>query len=119
MLTMWMQMLADKQENLIPVEEFTTEISPSFPHFFTVFSKYDPMPVVNMVKDMLNSKEDRARLENYLIKSVLRCHNGRYNPHYLTGLGASLWVIENFYNQPIIVLNALLQYLDFSFSGIS
>ncbi len=119
LLTMWVHMLADKQESLIPMAEFSTEIVVDFPHFFAVFSKYDPMPVVNMVKGMLNSRGDRLRLGSYLIKSVLQSYNGRYNPHYLTGLGASLWMIENFYDQPAIVMNGLLQYLDFFFSGIS
>jgi hypothetical protein len=118
MLTMWVHMLADKQENLIPVAEFSTEMFPDFPHFFAIFSKHDPLPVVNMVNGMLNSRDDRARLGTYLIKSVLQSYNGRYNPHYLTGLGASLWMIEKFYDQPVIVMNGLLQYLDFFFSGI-
>lgn len=119
LLTMWMHMLAGKQEDLVSEKEFIPEKILDFQHFFSVFSENDPVPVLNIVKGALNSKEDRARLGCYLIKSVLQSYNGRYNPHCLTGLGASLWVIENFYDQPAIVMNALLQYLDFFFSEIS
>ncbi|MFW2368519.1 MAG: hypothetical protein ACN4GW_19050 [Desulforhopalus sp.] len=118
LLTMWMHMLGEKQEELIPVEEFGTVILPDFQEFYSVFSTYNPVLILNMVKGVLNSREDRNRLGSYLIKSVLQCYNGRYDPHYLTGLGASLWVIENFHDQPDIVMNALLQYLNYFFSGI-
>ena len=119
LLTMWMRMLADKRENLYSLDEFTSEVLPDYPHFFTVFSKYDPVPVLNMAKGALSSEDDRTRLGAYLIKGILQCYNGRYNPHYLTGLGSTLWMIEGFHDQPTIVVNALLQYLDFFFSGIA
>jgi len=118
-LTMWEHMLGDNEERLHSMEAFTPEPLPDFNHFFSVFEQHYPIPVLNMAYSALNSSDDRERLSCYLIKSVLKCYNGNYNPHYLTGLGASLWIIENYYNQPIIVLNGLLQYLDFFFSGIS
>lgn len=118
-LTMWMRMLADKQENLFSFDELTTKMLPDYPNFFTVFSKYESMPVLYMAGGALSSKNDRTRLGCYLIKGVLQCYNGRYDPHFLTGLGSSLWMIESFYDQPTIVMNALLQYLDYFFSGIS
>ena len=118
-LTMWEHMLEDKEELLHPVEAFTTEPLPDFNRFFDVFEQHYPIPVLNMAHSALKSSDDRARLSCYLIKSVLKCYNGNYNPHYLTGLGASLWIIEHYHNQPNIVLNGLFQYLDFFFSGIS
>ena len=118
-LTMWEFMVADKEERLHPLEAFTTEPLPDFNLFFSVFEQHDPVAVLNMVSSSLNSRDDRARLNGYLIKSVLKSYNGNYNPHYLTGLGASLWIIETYYDQPLIVLNSLRQYLDFFFSGIN
>lgn len=118
-LTMWGQMLENKEEQLHPLEAFTTEPLPDFDRFFSVFEQYSPIPVLNMANSALKSSDDRARLSCYLIKSVLKCYNGNYNPHYLTGLGASLWIIQHYHDQPIIVLNGLFQYLDFFFSGIS
>jgi hypothetical protein len=118
-LTMWVHMLADKEELLHSIETFTTEPLPNFDRFFNVFKQHYPMSVLSMVNSSLNSEADRARLSCCLIKSVLKCYNGNYNPHYLTGLGASLWIIENYYDQPTIVLNCLSQYLDFFFSRIS
>lgn len=117
-LTMWEHMLADKKEHLHPLEAFTTRPLPDFNLFFSVFEQHDPLPVLNMVNSSLRSGDDRARLSSYLIRSVLKCYNGNYNPHYLTGLGASLWIVETYSDQPVIVLNGLRQYLDFFFSGI-
>jgi hypothetical protein len=118
MLTMWSHMLADKRPTLRPAEEFTAVPLPDFQEFFAVFSQYQPVPVVNMIKGALYEEDDRGRMSHYLIKSILQCYDGQYDPHYLNGLGAALWTIEGFLNQPVIVLNALLQYLDFFFAGI-
>ncbi|MGB3210633.1 MAG: hypothetical protein WBB19_08025 [Desulforhopalus sp.] len=119
MLTMWSQMFSDKHENLRPVSNFTATALPRFYDFFKVFSRYDPVPVLNMVKGSLEKEDDRSRFGRYLIKGVLGCYDGQYNPHYLTGLGSALWVLESFHGQPEIVLNALYQYLEFFFSGVN
>jgi len=117
-LTMWIRMLGDKQENLYPIEEIATDSLPDFDQFFEVFTQYDPLVVLTMIKTVLSSEKERNRLGRFLIKAVLRCYNGQYNPHYLTGLGALLWMIDRFHDDPTIVLNASLQYLDFFFSGV-
>lgn len=62
--------------------------------------------------------DERNRLAQFLIKAVLQCHNGYYNPHYLTGLGAALWVMDRFHGHPEVVLSCLKQYLDFFYTGV-
>ncbi len=112
-------MMTDKAENLRSVEHFPPAGLQDFNHFYSIFLHQDPVLIVNMLNNTLDTKGERIKFQNYLIKSVLKIYNGRYNPHNLTGLGASIWVIERFYDQPLIVLNALWQYLDFFFSGIN
>ncbi len=119
LLTMWAHMMIDKTENLRPVEDFGPARIQDFKHFYGIFLQQDHVLILSMLKSTLNTKSERKKIQNYLIKSVLEIYNGRYNPHNSTGLGASIWVIERFYDQPVIVLNALWQYLDFFFSGIN
>jgi hypothetical protein len=38
---------------------------------------------------------------------------GSWDPHYLTGLAAALWVVNHYWNQPPIAINAPAQYVDF------
>jgi hypothetical protein len=45
-------------------------------------------------------------------------YQGNYNPHYLTGLGSALWVVDQYWNQSPIAINALFQYIDFFFAGL-
>ncbi|NNK96742.1 MAG: hypothetical protein HKP41_20520 [Desulfobacterales bacterium] len=117
-LTTWIRMLGDKQESLYPIEEIASYSLPDFDVFFEVFTQYDPILVLNMFKTALSSEKERTRLGRFLIKAVLRCYNGQYNPHFLTGLGALLWILDRFHDHPIIVLNGSLQYLDFFFSNV-
>ena len=118
-LTLWEGMFVDKKEQLHPVEIFVTEPLQDYSRFISVFEQHNPRSVLNMLSSSLKSEGDRERLCCYLIKSVLKCYNGDYNPHYLTGLGACLWLVETHYDKPTIVLNGMHQYLDFLFSGIS
>jgi hypothetical protein len=67
---------------------------------------------------MFVSEHGRQQLGRFLIKGVCDKYQGNYNPHYLTGLGSALWVIDQYWNQPPIATNALYQYLDFFFSGL-
>jgi hypothetical protein len=117
-LTMWNQMLGDKTEDLYPVEEIASLPLPEFATFYQIFLKSDSIKILDEAKKALDSDDERNRLAGFLIKAVLQCYNGYYNPHYLTGLGATLWVMDRFHEHPDVVLTCLNQYLDFFFSGV-
>ncbi len=119
MLTMWSKMMRQKKEKLLPIEKLDAENPVDFKQFFNVFSGHNPKPLLNMIGTSLGSKNDRRRIGNYLIKSVLQSYNGEYNPHSLTGLGSALWMMENFSDQQAIVINGVFQYLDYFFGDIS
>jgi hypothetical protein len=55
--------------------------------------------------------------ENLFWKGVCDLYQGEYDPHYLTGLCSLLWIIDTYYEDVDIVLNALFQYLSFFFRG--
>lgn len=117
-LTMWRRMLGDKEEDLYPIEEIAAEPFPDFTTFFEIFLEADSTLLLGYARNILGSEKGRHRFAGFLIKAVLRCYNGRYNPHYLTGLGSSLWLIDRFHDHADIVLNGLHQYLDYFYSGV-
>ena len=117
-LTMWNKMLGDKGEDLIPSAEIASQPVPEFDAFYQIFLESSPTKILALAKKSLDSKEERKRLAGLLIKAVLRSYNGYYNPHYLTGLGATVWVMERFPEHPDVVLTCLNQYLDFFFSNV-
>lgn len=86
--------------------------------FYSLFSKKDGNAVLPVIMAMTKSDADRKRLCRYLIKGVCDLYQGDYNPHYLTGLGSTLWIFENYWNDPKLSAAASDQYLDFFFQGI-
>ena len=117
-LTMWSNMLGDKEENLHSVEEFSQEPLPDFDTFYEIFVGSNPNLVLNMVRTSLESEAERVRLGRFLTKGVLKRYDGQYNPHCMTGLGSSLWLLEEFHDTPVVVLNGLMQYLRFFFADV-
>jgi hypothetical protein len=89
-----------------------------YSRFYEIFSRLETKPVIALIKGMISSEQSRRRAGRFLIKGVCDLYQGNYNPHYLTGLGSVLWVVEKYWNQNSIVLNALFQFLDFFFKGI-
>ncbi len=93
-------------------------VPPGYKQFYGQFSKKDLNSVLPALLAMTRSQSDRRRLGRYLIKGVCDLYQGHYNPHYLTGLGSALWIIENYWNNSHLISAALGQYLEFFFDGI-
>jgi hypothetical protein len=87
--------------------------------FFESFSKRAERPVLALLEGMIPSEKDRRYLGRYLIKGVCDLYQGDYNPHFLTGLGSTLWVVNNYWNEAPIAVNALRQYLDYYFTQMT
>lgn len=117
-LTMWNKMLGDKVEGLVSVNEVASQPLPDYFAFYQIFLESDSIKIIEFVKKSLDSEDERNRLARFLIKAVLQCYKGYYNPHYLTGLGAALWVMDRFPEHPDVVLTCLNQYLDFFYTGV-
>jgi hypothetical protein len=86
-----------------------------YAEFFNTFSLLNTESVISSIWQMIPSKNERQELGRYLVKGVCDLYQGAYNPHFLTGLGSLLWVLEKYPNEEKVCRNALYQYLDYYF----
>jgi len=76
-------------------------------------------PVAASLLRMIDSGEGRHKIGRFVIQSLCDTYQGNYNPHYITGLGSTLWLLDHYWMDTPIATNALYQYLDFLFNGLS
>ena len=67
-----------------------------YTHFCQHFSKEEEKPVLASLAKMIPSEEGRRRLGRYLIKGICDLYQENFDPHYLTGLGSALWVVNHY-----------------------
>jgi hypothetical protein len=94
------------------------EPSTNYTRFYESFSRLEAKPVVASFGKMITSPQGRGRLGQFLIRGLCEHYRGDYNPHYLTGLGSALWVADQYWKQPSIVMNTFYQYVDFLFDSL-
>ncbi|MBI2850939.1 MAG: hypothetical protein HYX80_07880 [Chloroflexi bacterium] len=92
------------------------ETPSDYDSFYQVFSKQAEMPALVCLSGMLSSNGGRQRMGTYLVKGVCDLYQGNYDPHFVTGLASALWVVNHYWNQPRIAMNALRQYLNYFFT---
>jgi hypothetical protein len=113
----WVEFLQDKRAEEMVLEE-QGKSPADYKRFFDMFSGFEAKPVVESVAGMIVSPEGRRQLGRYIVKAVVDRYRGDYNPHYITGLASVLWVVDRYWKQTTIALNALYQYLDFFFTDL-
>jgi len=118
MISSWTALMGNKKEEDRVFQDAGVEPVTDYNQFLEVFSKDDAKSTVAALKGMIPSKEGRQQLGRFLIRGLCDRYQGRYDPHFLTGLGSALWVVEQYWNQATIALNALFQYLDFYFENL-
>jgi hypothetical protein len=116
LISRWVGFMGNKMMEPLTIEE-QGEKAETYPDFFEVFSAHKTGPLLEKAVAMIHSERDRRRLGRYLLKALCDSYKGDYNPHYLTGLGSALWLIERYDHLPIGV-NALFQYVDFYFTSV-
>jgi hypothetical protein len=109
----WIDFLGSKEEAAPSTDTFAAEAAADYASFYQCFAKREEQPVLSALAGLIPSPEGRLRLGRYLIKGVCDQYQGDYNPHFLTGLGAALWVVDSYRDRPSIVMNALRQYLNY------
>ncbi|MBW2306867.1 MAG: hypothetical protein JRG73_08020 [Deltaproteobacteria bacterium] len=114
----WIEFMGEKEEEPIALDSRGAEGVYEYGRFYGMFSRLEAKPATAYLAPMFATPIERRRMGRFLIKSLCDLYQGDYNPHYLTGLGSVLWVLDRFRNQTTISLNALYQYLDFFFDGI-
>ena len=82
------------------------------------FLQLDADLMLDLTGGMIASPIERSRLCTFLVTGVCDLYQGNYNPHYLTGLGSLLWLINTHYHNVGLVRNALYQYLGFYFKNL-
>jgi hypothetical protein len=118
MLNAWVAFMGEKEEAPFSFHKTKLEGPHDYTAFFEDFSKMDAPLMTARAMGMTGTARGRHRLSRFLIKAVSDSYQDNYNPHYLTGLGCTLWAIRTFGIQPEIIQNALFQYLDFFFDGL-
>ena len=118
MIRACLDFMGDKKIDEIILETSRREQSENYSKFSEVFAGMDAKSLVQSVTKMILTPQGRLQLGRFLIKGLCDNYQGDYNPHYLTGLGSALWIVNRYWNQPQIVINALFQYLDFYFGEV-
>lgn len=118
LIAQWIKFMGDKAADRIESLPSVEKAPADYSEFYEKFSQYEREPVLRWAAGMMGSSEGRKILGRYLIKAVCDQYRGHYNPHNLTGLSSTLWVVENWWDQPEVALAALYQFVDYLFDEI-
>ena len=118
MVNAWIDFLGDKGEERVSLEGISSEPVQEYGSFFKKFSTLETKPVVASLRGLAGSQEGRHKIKRFLVQGVCEKYQGAYDPHYLTGLGSALWILDQYWQDAPLVTNSLVQYLDFFFDGI-
>jgi len=116
MIARWIDFMGAKRAKTISLDPSEGTEVKDYTHFYQYFSKREEQPVLASLARMIPTEEGRRQVGRYLIKGICDLYQGNYDPHYLTGLGSALWVVNHYWNQPPIAINALAQYVNYYFS---
>jgi hypothetical protein len=118
MLSCWIDFLGDKEAT--PFTAPAAAAAPAdYASFYHSFAQRQTPPVLATLAGLIPAPEGRRQLGRYLIKGVCDQYQGSYNPHFLTGLGSALWVVDHYRDRPAIAINGLRQYLNYFFTSVS
>ena len=118
MVNAWVQFLGDKRAEKVTLKEGEAQAVEDYDRFSKMFAEMKPGPATVSSIRMAAAEGGRKKLGRFLIQAVCDQYQGSYDPHYLTGLGSTLWILEQYWKDPAIAANALHQYLDFFFNGL-
>jgi hypothetical protein len=118
MANAWIRFLGEKQEEKVTLKGGEAEVVEDYDQFYKMFSELKAGPVAASSIRMIASEEGCYKVGHFLIQGLCDKYQGSYDPHYLTGLGSALWILEHYWKDTPIATNALYQYLDFFFSRL-
>lgn len=113
LIAAWVEFMQDKKTRAVEGDRPKIDAAPDPAAFRTAFARLDEKSVSSLAAGMMDSEQGRKTFGRFLIRGVSELYQGDYNPHFLTGLGSFLWVMENYGNRPAIAATALAQYLNF------
>jgi len=118
MIDSWIEFMKGKEAKPVELGGSKMEGAADYPGFYEVFSRLEAKPLVASLVGTIDSPEGRQQSGRFLVKALCDKYQGDYNPHYLTGLGSALWVVDQYGKQTAIAARALCQYLSFFFHGL-
>lgn len=110
MIASWIEFMGTKSAKLPPLDS-TVEKMDDYAGFYQYFSQQMKKPILSFPRETISSPEGRLQLGRYFIKGVSDLYQGDYDPHFMTGLGSALRVMNNYWDQVPLAMNALRQYL--------
>jgi len=119
MVSAWIEFLGDKKEERVKTKESVVRGVEDYDRFYEIFLELQAGPVAESLLRMIDSGEGRHKIGRFVIQSLCDKYQGNYNPHYITGLGSTLWLLDHYWMDTPIATNALYQYVDFLFNGLS
>ena len=113
----WMEFLGNKQEEKVTLEDGEPGDLEDFDHFYEAFSAGKANSLAASFRKKIGSKEGRRGIGGFLVRGLCDQYQGSYDPHFFTGLGSALWILERYWSNQPLATQALIQYLDFYFSN--
>ena len=113
MINVWIQFLGDKKEERAALKGSTAGNVEDYDRFYGNFSERKAGPMVESLQRMMPSGEGRRKMGRFLIQGLCDKYQGNYDPHYVTGLGSTLWLLDHYWKDTPVATNALYQYLTF------
>jgi len=111
----WLEWMGEKEPREAPLEAPKQIAHPGYDTFYRHYAALDAHALLPLVVRLAASPDGRRFLGRFLVKGLCDLYQGGYDPHYVTGLGAALWVTEKYPGHLPLVASALRQYLDFLF----
>lgn len=111
LIACWIEFMGNKPE-ASPATRTAETTDISYSGFLEFLSRRDTKSVLSILGGLISTPEGRKQVGSYLIKGVCDVYEGSYDPHFLTGLASSLWVVNHYWDKAPLPMNALRQYLN-------
>jgi hypothetical protein len=109
----WIDFLGNKKEEKVTLEDGEPGDSEDYDRFYAAFSAGKAKSLAASFRHKIASEEGRRRIGRFLVQGLCEQYQGSYDPHFLTALGSSLWILGRYWNNQPLAFQALIQYLDF------
>jgi hypothetical protein len=119
LVSSWLDWMGEKEARPVVFDTAKQSSMPEYAAFYDVYSTFDQEMLLKMAAPLTASAEGRKLLGRFLIRGLCDLYQGDYDPHYVTGLGAVLWIATRYAENPSLVSNAFHQYLAFLFGALS
>jgi hypothetical protein len=118
LLGSWVEYLEDKEPEPYKISSNPKEVIDSYDSFLKLCKDKKTDQIIEASMDLIKTSDGKRGWGRFMLKALCELYDGRYDPHYLTGLGSLIWVMNRFQNDLKVVSTAMNQYLEFYFSRV-